>query len=54
VEGGGLVFLEEVRVTTRNLIQDSRSSGLELNPGPPECESGVLYTLPRHTGTPIL
>jgi hypothetical protein len=46
VEGGGVAFLEEVWITTRNLIQDSRSSGIELNPGPPECEAGILYTLP--------
>jgi hypothetical protein len=29
---------------TKNLSQDSRSSGRDLNPGPPKYEAGVLTT----------
>jgi hypothetical protein len=33
----------------KNLSQDSRYLGGELNPGPPEYEAGVLTTLPRRS-----
>jgi hypothetical protein len=35
------------RKTTRNLSQDSRSPGQDLNPGPPEYEARDLTTRPR-------
>jgi hypothetical protein len=34
---------------TRNPRQDSRSSGRDLNPGPPEYELGVVTTRPRRS-----
>jgi hypothetical protein len=36
------IFLKELRKTTKNLSQDSRSSGRDLNPGPPKYEAGVF------------
>jgi hypothetical protein len=33
--------------TTKHLSQQSRSSGRDLNPRPPEYETGVLTTGPR-------
>jgi hypothetical protein len=33
---------EGLRKTTKNLVQDSRSPGRDLNPWPPEHEAGVL------------
>jgi hypothetical protein len=41
------ICLEGLRKTTKNLSQDSRSPGRDLNPGPPEYEAGVLTTRPR-------
>jgi hypothetical protein len=38
------IRLEGLRKTTKNLNQDSRSSGRELKPGPPEYDAGVLTT----------
>jgi hypothetical protein len=38
---------EGVRKTTRNLSQDSRSPGRDLNTSPPEYKAGILTTL-RH------
>jgi hypothetical protein len=35
--------------TTKNLSLDSWSSGRDLNPGPRECEAGVLTTRPRRS-----
>jgi hypothetical protein len=35
------IRLEELRKTTENLSQDSRSSGRKSNPWPPEYEAGV-------------
>jgi hypothetical protein len=39
-----IICLEELRKTTRNLSQDSRSLGQDLNLGPSEYEAGVLTT----------
>jgi hypothetical protein len=39
--------LEGLRKTTKDLRQDNRSSGRDLNQGPPESEAGVLTTEPR-------
>jgi hypothetical protein len=36
-------------VNTKNLIQDSRSAGQNLNLGPPEYKAGVLATRPRRS-----
>jgi hypothetical protein len=42
------IRLEGLRNATENLSQDSRFPGLDFfNPGPSECESGVLITRPR-------
>jgi hypothetical protein len=43
------IRLEYLRETTVNLSQDSRSSGRDLNPGPPEYVAGVLTALPRRS-----
>jgi hypothetical protein len=40
------ICLEGLRKTTKNLSQDSRSPGRDLDPGPPEYEAGVLTTRP--------
>jgi hypothetical protein len=54
--GSGLILrhypsicLEGLRKTTKNLSQDSRPPGRDLNPAPPEYESGVLDTRPRRS-----
>jgi hypothetical protein len=39
--------LEGLRKTMKNLSQDSRSPGQDLNPGHPEYEAGVLTIQPR-------
>jgi hypothetical protein len=36
------IVVESLRKITKNLSQDSRSPGRDLNPGPPEYESEVL------------
>jgi hypothetical protein len=41
--------MECLRKTKRNLIQDSRSPGQNLNPEPAECEAGVLTTPARRS-----
>jgi hypothetical protein len=41
------IRLEELRSATKFLNQDSRSPGRDLNPRPPEYESGASTTLPR-------
>jgi hypothetical protein len=41
------IRLEELRTATKFLNQDSRSPGRDLNPRPPEYESGALTTRPR-------
>jgi hypothetical protein len=38
------IFLEELRKATKNLSQDSRSAGRDLNPGPPEYEARLSTT----------
>jgi hypothetical protein len=38
------IWLDRTRKTIKNLSQDSRSPGRDLNPGPPEYEAGVLTT----------
>jgi hypothetical protein len=43
------IFLEGLRKTTKNLSRDSRSPGRDLNPRPPEYESGVLTTRLRRS-----
>jgi hypothetical protein len=45
------IFLKGLRKNTKNLIQDSWSPGRDLNPGPPEYETGVLTTQPRRSVT---
>jgi hypothetical protein len=40
-------FLEELRKVMNNLNKDSRSPGLNLNPGPPEYEGGMVTTQPH-------
>jgi hypothetical protein len=39
---------EGLRKNTKNLTEDSRSPGRDLNPGPSKNEAGVLTTRPRH------
>jgi hypothetical protein len=41
------IRLKDLRKTTKNLSQDRRSPGRDLNPGPPEYEAVVLNTRPR-------
>jgi hypothetical protein len=36
------IILEALRKTTKTLSHDSSSLSLDLNPGPPEYETGVL------------
>jgi hypothetical protein len=36
------ICLEDLRKSTKNLSQDSRYPGWDLNPGPPEYDAGVL------------
>jgi hypothetical protein len=43
------ICLEGLRETTKNLGQDSRSPGQDLNPGSPEYEAGELTTRPQHS-----
>jgi hypothetical protein len=43
------ICLEGLRKTTKNLSQDSRSPGRDLNPGPPEYKAGVLTTRAQHS-----
>jgi hypothetical protein len=38
-----------LRKTTKNLTQDSRSPGRDLNPRPPEFEARLLTTRPRYS-----
>jgi hypothetical protein len=40
------ICMKGLRETTKNLSQDSRSPGRDLNPKPPEYESGMLTTRP--------
>jgi hypothetical protein len=46
------IRLEGLGKITKNLNQDSRSPGRDLNPGPPEYESGVLTTRWRRSVRP--
>jgi hypothetical protein len=39
------ICLEELRKTTKNLSQDSKSSGRYLTPGPPKYEAVELFML---------
>jgi hypothetical protein len=39
----------ETEKNDENLSQDSRSPGRYLNVGPPEYETRVFYTRPRHS-----
>jgi hypothetical protein len=41
------ICLARLRKTTKHLIQNSWSPGLDLIPGFPECNAGVLTTRPR-------
>jgi hypothetical protein len=41
------ICLEGLMRTTKNLSQDRRTSGRDLNSGPPEYEAAVLSTQPR-------
>jgi hypothetical protein len=43
------ICLEGLRKTMKNLSQDSRSPGRDLNPGPLEYEAGVVTTRPRRS-----
>jgi hypothetical protein len=47
------VCLENLRKTMKNLSQDSRSPGQDLDPGPPKYEAGVLTTRPRRSGRTV-
>jgi hypothetical protein len=38
------IRLEEPRKTTKTLSPESWFPGQDLNPGPPECEAGMLTT----------
>jgi hypothetical protein len=38
------ICIEGLRKPTKNISQDSRSSGRDLKPGPPENKAGVLTT----------
>jgi hypothetical protein len=44
-----IICLEELRETTKNLSQDSRSAGRDLNPGLPDYEARVLFTRRRRS-----
>jgi hypothetical protein len=44
-----VICLEGLRKNTKNLSQDSRCPGRDLNLGPPEYEAGVLTTRPRRS-----
>jgi hypothetical protein len=48
-EGLSGIRLESLREATRNLSQDSRSPGRDLNPGPPKYEAHFPTTRPRRT-----
>jgi hypothetical protein len=41
------IGVKRLKKTKKNLVQNSRSRGGDLNPGPLEYESGVLTTQPR-------
>jgi hypothetical protein len=43
------IRLEVLRKTTKDLSQDSRYTGRELNPETPKYEPGVLTTRPRRS-----
>jgi hypothetical protein len=43
------ICLEGLKKTMKNLSQDSRSPGQDLNPRPPKYEAGVLTTQPRRS-----
>jgi hypothetical protein len=43
------ICLEELRKNTKSLSQDSRSSGRDLNLGPPEYNAEVHVTRPRRS-----
>jgi hypothetical protein len=43
------IRLEGLRKAKKNLCQDSRSPGRDMNPGPIEHEAGVLTTQPRRS-----
>jgi hypothetical protein len=43
------ICLEGLTKTTRNLSQDSRPLGRDLNTGPSKYEAGVLTTQSRHS-----
>jgi hypothetical protein len=43
------IRLEQLRKTTKNLSQDRRSAGRDLNPGAPEYEARLLATRPRRS-----
>jgi hypothetical protein len=40
------IRLEEPRKNTKNLNEDGRYPGRNLNPGPPQYETGLLTTQP--------
>jgi hypothetical protein len=41
------ICLKDTKKTTKELSQDSRFPDQDLNPGPPECEPGMLTTYPQ-------
>jgi hypothetical protein len=43
------IRVERLVKTMKNLREDSRSLGRDLNSGPPEYEAGVLTTQPRRS-----
>jgi hypothetical protein len=42
--------LEGLRITTKKLSQDSRSSGQAMKPGPPKYDAGMLSARIRRSG----
>jgi hypothetical protein len=47
------ICLEGLRKTTKKLSQDWQFPGWDLNPGPPEHETGALTARPRHYHCPV-
>jgi hypothetical protein len=48
------ISLKELRRTTKNLSHDSRSRDRDFNPVPPECEAGILTSLPRRLVSTVM
>jgi hypothetical protein len=48
------ICVEELRKTTKNLSQDTRSPGRDLNPGLPAYEAVLVITRPRRSVRVVL